>query len=60
MSYSDFTLEAVKKNLNLKISTRDNIFAEFAPLQISDYLQEALAYHVPLLWLVIQKNLVLR
>ncbi|GCL35648.1 MAG: hypothetical protein ACKPBB_21180 [Sphaerospermopsis kisseleviana] len=47
MSYSDFTLEAVKKNLNLKISTRDNIFAEFAPLQISDYLQEALAYNVP-------------
>ncbi|MEB3150150.1 MAG: hypothetical protein VKL60_14150 [Sphaerospermopsis sp.] len=47
MSYSDFTLEAVKKNLNLKIYTRDKIFDEVAPLPISDYLQEALAYNLP-------------
>ncbi len=47
MSYSDFTLEAVKKNLNLKISTRDNIFAGVTPSPISDYLQETLAYNVP-------------
>jgi hypothetical protein len=47
MSYSDFTLEAVKKNLNLKIFTRDNIFAEVVPSPISDYLQETLAYNVP-------------
>jgi hypothetical protein len=47
MSYSDFTLETVKKNLHLNISTRDNIFAEVAPLLVSDYLQETLAYNVP-------------
>lgn len=47
MSYSDFTLETVKKNLHLNISTRDNIFAEVEPLVVSDYLQETLAYNVP-------------
>ena len=47
MSYSDFTLENVKKNLHLNISSRDNIFSEVAPLPVSEYLQETLAYNVP-------------
>ncbi|MBS3030435.1 MAG: hypothetical protein HCA25_26305 [Dolichospermum sp. DET50] len=47
MSYSDFTLETVKKNLHLNISSRDNIFSEVAPLPVSEYLQETLAYNVP-------------
>lgn len=47
MSYSDFTLETVKKTLNLNISTRENIFPEVAPLPVSEYLQETLAYNVP-------------
>ena len=48
MSYSDFTLENVKKNLHLNISSRDNIFSEVAPLPVSEYLQETLAYNVPI------------
>ncbi|MTJ48397.1 hypothetical protein [Dolichospermum sp. UHCC 0259] len=47
MPYSDFTLETVKKTLNLNISTRENIFPEVAPLPVSEYLQETLAYNVP-------------
>ncbi|MBD2296209.1 hypothetical protein H6G06_22690 [Anabaena sphaerica FACHB-251] len=47
MSYSDFTLETVKKNLHLNIFARDNIFADVEPLLVSDYLQETLAYNVP-------------
>lgn len=47
MSYSDFTLETVKKILNLNISTRENIFPEVAPLPVSEHLQETLAYNVP-------------
>lgn len=47
MSYSDFTLETIKKSLNLNISTREDIYPEIAPLPISDYLQETLDYNVP-------------
>ncbi|XZF65800.1 MAG: hypothetical protein ACSI46_14445 [Gloeotrichia echinulata DVL01] len=47
MSYSDFTLETVKKTLNLDISSRENIFTQIAPLPASEYLQETLAYNVP-------------
>lgn len=47
MSYSDFTLETVKKTLNLSISSRENIFLQVAPLPASEYLQETLAYNVP-------------
>jgi hypothetical protein len=47
MSYSDFTLEAVKKNLHLHISSREDIFNQVAPLSPSAYLQETLAYNVP-------------
>ncbi|WYL96826.1 MAG: hypothetical protein HEQ35_26250 [Gloeotrichia echinulata IR180] len=47
MSYSDFTLETVKKILNLDISSRENIFPQIAPLPASEYLQETLAYNVP-------------
>ncbi len=47
MSYSDFTLETVKKTLNLDISSRENIFPQIAPLPASEYLQETLAYNVP-------------
>jgi hypothetical protein len=47
MSYSDFTLETVKKTLNLDISSRENIFTQIAPLPASDNLQETLAYNVP-------------
>lgn len=47
MSYSDFTLETVKKTLNLTISTREDIFLQVAPLPASEYLQETLAYNVP-------------
>ncbi|MFM5891895.1 MAG: hypothetical protein ACKPFD_16845 [Dolichospermum sp.] len=47
MSYSDFTLETVKKNLHLNISSREDIFSEVAPLPVSEYLQETLAYNVP-------------
>lgn len=47
MSYSDFTLETVKKSLHLNISSRDDIFSEVAPLLVSEYLQETLAYNVP-------------
>lgn len=47
MSYRDFTLENVKKNLHLNISSREDIFSEVAPLPVSEYLQETLAYNVP-------------
>lgn len=47
MSYRDFTLETVKKNLHLNISSREDIFSEVAPLPVSEYLQETLAYNVP-------------
>ncbi|MCL1464523.1 hypothetical protein [Argonema galeatum] len=47
MSYSDFTLETVKKTLNLTISTREDIFLQVAPLPASEYLEETLAYNVP-------------
>jgi len=47
MSYSDFTLEDIRKKLHLKTSTRDNIFAEVIPLPASDFLKETLAYNVP-------------
>ncbi|MFM9160683.1 MAG: hypothetical protein ACKOPK_22905 [Dolichospermum sp.] len=47
MSYSDFTLETVKKNLHLNISSREDIFSEVAPLPVSEYLQETLAFNVP-------------
>ncbi|BAZ88270.1 hypothetical protein [Dolichospermum compactum] len=47
MSYSDFTLETVKKTLNLNISTRENIFPEVTPLPVTEYLQETLVYNVP-------------
>jgi hypothetical protein len=47
MSYSDFILETVKKNLHLNISSREDIFSEVAPLPVSEYLQETLAYNVP-------------
>ena len=47
MSYIDFTLETVKKNLHLSISSREDIFSEVAPLPVSEYLQETLAYNVP-------------
>ncbi len=47
MSYSDFTLETVKKNLHLNIYSRENIFSEVVSLPVSDYLQETLAYNVP-------------
>ncbi|MFM6278884.1 MAG: hypothetical protein ACKN9K_11120, partial [Dolichospermum sp.] len=43
----DFTLETVKKNLHLNISSREDIFSEVAPLPVSEYLQETLAYNVP-------------
>ncbi len=47
MSYIDFTLETVKKNLHLSISSREDIFSQVAPLPVSEYLQETLAYNVP-------------
>jgi hypothetical protein len=47
MSYSDFTLENVNKSLHLSISSREDIFSEVAPLPVSEYLQETLAYNVP-------------
>lgn len=47
MSYRDFTLETVKKNLHLNISSIEDIFSEVAPLPVSEYLQETLAYNVP-------------
>jgi len=47
MSYSDFTLETIKKKLHLNTSTRDSIFAEVVPLPASDFLKETLAYNVP-------------
>ena len=47
MSYSDFTLENVNKSLHLSISSREDIFSGVAPLPVSEYLQETLAYNVP-------------
>ncbi len=47
MSYSDFTLENVNKSLHLSISSREDIFSQVAPLPVSEYLQETLAYNVP-------------
>ena len=47
MSYRDFTLETVKKNLHLNISSREDIFSKVAPLPVSEYLQETLGYNVP-------------
>jgi hypothetical protein len=47
VSYSDFSLASAKKNLDLTISSRQDIFHEVPELTSSDYFQETLAYNVP-------------
>ena len=47
MTYSDFSLESVKKTFNLTISPRQDLFSAVPALECSDHLTETLAYNVP-------------
>lgn len=48
MAYSDFTLERVKEDFNLTLSTREDIFSEVPGLNASDFLQQTLTYNIPI------------
>lgn len=48
MSYSQFTLEGVKKSFNLTLCDRRDLFADIPEVQPSDYLKETLDYNIPL------------
>ncbi len=48
MSYSDFTLESIKKKLFLRVHEKANLFAEVSDLQPGTLLRDTLAYNVPL------------
>lgn len=48
MSYSDFTLETVRKKLHLTIDEKVDIFADVLELQPSDLLTNTLNYNLPL------------
>ena len=47
MTYSDFSLESVKKTFNLTISPRQDLFSAVPALECSNHLTETLAYNVP-------------
>ena len=48
MTYSDFNLSRVKKELGLIILETPDLFSEIKPIEISDYLKITLAETVPL------------
>ncbi len=48
MSYSEFTLEKVKKDFNLTTFTQRNIFANIAELSCTELLTETLEYNLPI------------
>jgi len=48
MSYSDFTLQAVVKELQLMLNERTNLFAQVPERAMSDYLSMTLKENVPL------------
>ncbi|MEW6738217.1 MAG: hypothetical protein AB1489_43490, partial [Acidobacteriota bacterium] len=48
MSYSEFTIELVKKQFNLLLDENKNLFSEVSGIQISDFLQIILAENIPL------------
>jgi hypothetical protein len=48
MSYSQFTLESAIKAFALTLCDRLNLFADIPEVAGSSYLQETLAYNVPL------------
>ncbi len=48
MAYSDFTLERVKKEFGLTISSREDLFADVSPIEYSDSLKETLSYNIPI------------
>src|SRR5436190_21616551 len=48
MAYNDFTLEALKKQFGLQTNEREDYFARFAPVPISDFLRGYLHENIPL------------
>jgi hypothetical protein len=48
MPYSDFTLIRLEREFQLTIHERFKVFADVAPMKISDFLSEILAENVPL------------
>jgi hypothetical protein len=48
MAYSDFDLKKVKQNLGINLIEKENLFIGINPVEITAYLQEALAENVPL------------
>jgi hypothetical protein len=48
MSYSDFTLQTVVKELQLVLNERTNLFAQIPESAISDHLAITLKENVPL------------
>jgi hypothetical protein len=48
MSYSDFTLQTVVKELQLALNERTNLFAQIPESVLSDYLTMTLKENVPL------------
>lgn len=48
MAYPDFTLVGLKKQFGLQIDDRNDLFADIAPVPVSDWLRETLDYQLPL------------
>ena len=48
MAYNDFTLEALKRQFDLRTHEGSDLFGEVAPVAISDLLRETLREGVPL------------
>jgi hypothetical protein len=48
MAYSEFTLERVKRDFNLKTYEKSDIFAEIPELESSNWLKETLQYYQPI------------
>ncbi|MEK8019467.1 MAG: hypothetical protein VSS75_021550 [Candidatus Parabeggiatoa sp.] len=48
MSYSNFTLKRVKKELKIKVIEDKDLFSKIKEIQVSDYLLTTLKYNMPL------------
>ncbi len=48
MSYSEFTLNEIKKKFQLKVQEDERLFANVAPISPSSLLREFLNYNIPL------------
>jgi hypothetical protein len=48
VSYSDFTIEEIKRRFNLKLEENRDLYSSIAPVEISPLAQQTLAENVPL------------